>query len=180
MTARVREKNRVTEVVGEERHSSPRSFRERVKTVSRLAMIIGSTYDLGDSGPGGWWIVHMPELHLGGDVLVPDLAGWRCEHMPEYPETAGCNVPPDWICEVIVPSSGGFVRARKGPAYARVGVEYLWLIEAACDLIEIKRLVSGCWSLEAVFSGDEAVRALPFSDLEFNAAKLWTSPLPTP
>ena len=27
-----------------------------------------------DAPPGGWWILDEPELHLGADILVPDLA----------------------------------------------------------------------------------------------------------
>src|SRR5262249_30281524 len=39
------------------------------------------------AGPGGWWILLEPELHLGDDVLVPDWAGWRRTRMPVFPNT---------------------------------------------------------------------------------------------
>ena len=49
----------------------------------------------GRRGPGGWWIIDEPELHFGPDVLVPDLAGWRRERMPESsPTSPGPNWPP--------------------------------------------------------------------------------------
>jgi hypothetical protein len=41
----------------------------------------------GERGPGGWIILFEPELHLGRDIVVPDLAGWRRERMPSLPET---------------------------------------------------------------------------------------------
>ena len=59
----------------------------------------------GSDAPGGWWIRPDPELHLGPDVLVPDLAGWRREGMPVIPDVAAFTVAPDWVCEVVSPST---------------------------------------------------------------------------
>lgn len=38
-----------------------------------------------------------PELHLGAEIVVPDLAGWRRERMPEIStELAHFVLAPDW------------------------------------------------------------------------------------
>ncbi|WP_419737610.1 Uma2 family endonuclease [Ruegeria sp.] len=75
----------------------------------RAAYLIGGElmhpFDRGDGGPGGWWILFEQEIHLGDDVIVPDLAGWRRETMPEPPETPFVAIAPDWACEVLSPST---------------------------------------------------------------------------
>jgi len=98
--------NMVAELVSGALHLQPRpAFRHGVAG-SRLGTKINSQFDLGDGdGPGGWWIVFEPELHFGDDVLVPDLAGWQRERMPEAPDTAAIELAPDWVCEVLSPST---------------------------------------------------------------------------
>lgn len=191
MTARVREKvtyedllkvpdNMVAEVIAGELYTWPRPSGKHARVSSRLGMKIGSAYDLGDSGPGGWWILDEPELHFREDILVPDIGGWRRERMPEYPEASGCEVAPDWLCEVLSPSTGRIDRGKKLPIYARENVQWAWIIDPAQETIEIKRLEAGRWFDLAVFSGDDTVRAEPFPDIEFSASIFWTSPLPPP
>jgi Uma2 family endonuclease len=170
----------ITEVIDGKLYASPQPAQQHAKVASRIGMIIGSAYDLGEGGPGGWWVVDKPELHLDADILVPDLGGWRRDRMPEYPETSGCNIVPDWVCEVLAPTFGRVDRGRKAPAYARKNVEYLWLIDPLGEFIEVKHLKNGRWRDEGFFGGDDIVRAEPFADVEFNASTLWTSPLPSP
>src|SRR5580700_3070151 len=74
---------------------------------SRAATALGGElhgpFDRGRGGPGGWILLDEPELHIHGDVLVPDLAGWRRERMPELPDAAAIELAPDWVCEVLSP-----------------------------------------------------------------------------
>src|SRR5438309_11917686 len=67
----------------------------------------------GGSGPGGWWILDEPELHFREDVLVPDLAGWRRERMPKVPNVPAFELPPDWVGEIVSPSTERVDRPRK-------------------------------------------------------------------
>jgi hypothetical protein len=76
----------VGEIVDGELYVSPRPASPQGRAASRLGMLLGGPFDLGEGGPGGWLIVDEPELHLGNDALVPDLAGWRRERMPEMPQ----------------------------------------------------------------------------------------------
>jgi Uma2 family endonuclease len=80
---------------------------------------------------GGWLILFEPELHLGQDVLVLDLAGWRRERMLEMPDTVGFTVPPDWVCEVLSPSTTVLDRGRKMAVYARESERHVWLVDRA-------------------------------------------------
>ena len=97
--------HRVAEIVEGTLHTHPRPAMPHARASWVLGGKIGGPFDYGPSGPGGWWLSFEPELHLGEDVLVPDLAGWRRERMPKYPETAYVTLAPDWVCEVLSPST---------------------------------------------------------------------------
>jgi Uma2 family endonuclease len=51
-------------------------------------------------------------LHLGLDIVVPDLAGWRRERLPHLPKAAFFSLAPDWICEVLSPSTAARVSTQ--------------------------------------------------------------------
>ena len=90
-----------------------------------LGQRIGGPFDDDADGPGGWWVIDEPELHLADEVLVPNLAGWRREHMPEYPDAAYFGLTPDWTCEILSPSTRRVDLQEKRPIYAREGVPHL-------------------------------------------------------
>src|SRR3954471_2014812 len=91
----------------------------------------------GPGGPGGWWLLFEPELHLGADILVPDLAGWRRERMPVFPDQPAVRLAPDWVCEVISPSAGRSDRPRKLPIYARERFEHVWIVDPLQRTLEV-------------------------------------------
>ncbi|MDR2154115.1 MAG: Uma2 family endonuclease, partial [Burkholderiaceae bacterium] len=97
--------NRVGEIVRGVLYSHPRPASRHARSSSVLGGKLYPRFDEGDGGPGGWWILDEPELHLGDDVLVPDLGGWRRERMPVFPDVAWFDLAPDWICEVLSPST---------------------------------------------------------------------------
>jgi Uma2 family endonuclease len=117
-----------------------------------------------DNGPGGWWILPEPELHLDArrDVMVPDLAGWRRERMPALPEDQAFRVVPDWICEILSPSTESYDRHVKMPRYARHGVGHGWIIDPRAHRVETYVLADGDWTLFATFTDDQPIVAPPF------------------
>lgn len=144
---------------------------------ARAASIMGGklipSYDEGDSGPGGWWILDAPELHLDRHILVPDLAGWRRERMPALPETAFFELAPDWICEVLSPSTARMDRIDKLPIYAGHGVGHAWLVDPDLRSLEVFALRDGHWQLESAYKDADEVCAPPFEALRFGLAGLW-------
>jgi Uma2 family endonuclease len=130
----------------------------------------------GPGGPGGWWILFEPELHFGADILVPDLAGWRRERMPVLANVAYFELAPDWVCEVISPSTARVDRVRKVPAYAREGVSHLWLVDPLQQTLEVFRLEGRHWVLVSTHGGAETVRAEPFEALELDMDRWWLEP----
>jgi Uma2 family endonuclease len=165
--------NRVGEIVDGELYVSPRPASPHARAASRLGMLLGGPFDLGEGGPGGWLIVDEPELHLGNDALVPDLAGWRRERMPEMPNTAAFTLAPDWVCEVLSPSTAVLDREKKMKAYAREGVSHLWLVDPLQQSLEAYRLEGRRWSQHGHWNGGVTVRAEPFEVFPLKLAPLW-------
>lgn len=127
----------------------------------------------GSDGPGGWWILFEPELHLGADILVPDLAGWRRERMPVLENVAYSDFAPDWVCEVVSPSTGRLDRVGKMPVYARERVGYIWLVDPLQRTLEVYRLEGQRWVLLSAHGDTEAVRAEPFEAIELDLSRWW-------
>jgi len=165
--------NLVAEILSGRLYTSPRPAPRHARASSSLGVEVGAPYDRGRGGPGGWWILDEPELHLGDDVLVPDLAGWRRERMPELPETAWFELPPDWICEILSPSTARLDRAQKMPIYARHGVAHLWLIDPDIRTLEAYELREGKWVLLKTLAEDATVSLPPFDATEFPLSALW-------
>jgi len=165
--------NMVAEIVGGELHASPRPAPRHAKAEGAIGALIAPPFDFGRGGPGGWWILPEPELHLGADVLVPDYAGWQRRRMPTVPATAYFPLAPDWICEVISPSTAALDRARKVAIYAREQVGHAWLVDPIARTLEVLRLEAGRWVIVSTHAGDVTVRAEPFAEIEIALADLW-------
>jgi len=175
---RALEPNFVGEIFHGKLRVSPRPRPRHALATSALGGQIMPSFHLGKGGPGGWWILDEPELHLGYDVLVPDLAGWRRERMPGLPEEAYFSLAPDWICEVLSSSTAGEERVRKLPIYGREGVEHAWLVDPDARSLEVFRQAGGEWTMIAGFMGTESVRAAPFEELELSLGDLWEPDAP--
>jgi len=127
----------------------------------------------GPHGPGGWWILCEPELHLHGDIVVPDVAGWRRERMVEAPKGPFTAIGPDWVCEVISPSTAGHDRIVKMRIYAREKVGHVWLVDPATRVIEVFRLQDGQWVLAQSAYGSNFARLEPFAAVELELSRWW-------
>jgi len=167
----------VAEILDGELIASPRPASRHARASSVLTGDLLPVFDgpAGGDRPGGWWILDEPELHLGRDVVVPDLAGWRRERMPAMADVAAFELPPDWACEVVSPSTGRIDRGRKRRIYARSGVMHLWLLDPIERVLEVFRLAGELWTLVATFEGDGRIRAEPFEAIELNMSR-WFLP----
>ena len=163
----------VAEILDGDLYASPRPALPHAQSASRLGYKIGPAYDLGGGGPGGWLILDEPELHLGRHVLVPDLAGWRRERLPSIPKAPFLTLEPDWLCEVVSPTTARLDRIKKLDAYAGAGVACLWLLDPLDRMLEVFRLENGRWVRTAAHSDDEVVRAEPFEAIEIDLLALW-------
>ena len=165
--------NKVAEVIAGTLHTHPRPAARHAWASSRLGGRLDGPFNPGTVGPGGWWIVFEPELHLGEDIVVPDLAGWRRETMPEYPDTAYFTVAPDWVCEVLSPSTRQLDLTEKRALYAREVVRHLWFVDPDARTLEAFELREGHWLLLATLVDDAPVSLPPFDAITFPLDALW-------
>ena len=104
---------------------------------------------------------------------MPDIAGWRHERMPQLPATAWFEIVPDWVCEVLSPSTIRRDKGEKRDIYGANGVRHLWHVDVATKLLEVFELTEGRWMLHRTFRDDESVAAPPFEAVPFDLRPLW-------
>jgi Uma2 family endonuclease len=163
----------VAELINGALITSPRPASRHALASSVLGSELTGPFHRGKGGPGGWILLDEPELHLRSDILVPDLAGWRRARMPELPDAAAFELAPDWVCEVLSPSTAAIDRAEKMPIYARERVPHLWLVDPIARTLEAFHLENDRWTLLGTWRDDARVRAEPFTELELELASLW-------
>ena len=174
----------VGEIIDDELWAFPRPAAWHTRAASRLIMLLRG-FDVGQGGPGGWWILIEPELHFGKQVLVPDVAGWRRERAPRLLERDEpfFDVAPDWVCEVLSPSTAALDRGRKLEVYHQEGVSHAWLVDPRAHTLEVYRRGKKGWRLSARHGGEEVIRAEPFDAEPLELGLLWVSkstPAPRP
>ena len=165
--------NVVGEIVRGVLYASPRPASPHAAAASAIGEELGPPFKRGKGGPGGWVILDEPELHLGDDILVPDLGGWRRERMPEMPHVAAFELAPDWVCEVLSPSTAKLDRGEEVPAYARAGVGHIWLVDPLEQYLEVLRLDGATYRIIATHIASSCVRAEPFDAFELDLSVLW-------
>ncbi len=163
----------VAEIIDGQLHTHSRPAPKHAFSYSSLGGELYGPFRKGNGGPGGWWILDEPELHLGDHVLVPNLAGWRREQMPSLPETAWFELPTDWVCEILSPSTARIDRIAKMPIYAEYGVEHIWLIDPDIRTLEAYRLTEGRWLRIAALENADPVSVPPFDAITFDLSLLW-------
>jgi Uma2 family endonuclease len=172
--------NVVGEIIDGELIVSPRPAPAHALSTSILGIELGGPFHRGRGGPGGWWILDEPELHLGPDVIVPDLAGWRRERMSELPKEAWFSLAPDWVCEVLSPSTAIVDRTHKLRIYGRSRVSWLWFVDPAARTVEALKLEELNWIVAHTAGGDEKARIPPFDAIELELEALWEPAPQTP
>ncbi len=167
----------VAEIISGDLRLSPRPAGPHTAAASRLGFVLGPPFQFGTGGgPGGWQILDEPELHFDLDIVVPDLGGWRLERLPAIgDEDKFFTIPPDWVCEVLSPSTRVHDRSEKLPIYARAGIGHVWFVDPRHRTLEIMRLHGGKWLIVDIHRGDLKVRAEPFDAIEIDLASLWVN-----
>lgn len=169
---------RVAEIVNGELSLQPRPRPRQAIAAGELHGELRGPFQRGRGGSGDWVFLDEPELHLGPmpDIVVPDLAGWRRDRFPEdalAPATAALTTAPDWVCEVLSPSTRAYDRKDKMAVYRREGVRHVWLVDPEVRSLEVFRLEAGWYVVAEVHVGDAGVRAEPFEAIELDLSLLW-------
>lgn len=168
----------VAEIVDGVLETHPRPRPSHAVAAAGLAGELIGPFQRGHGGPGGWVFMVEPELHLGPQIIVPDVAGWRRERMTALPSTPYVDLAPDWVCEILSPSTARLDRGPKRRIYAGAGVEYPWLLDPLAREFETFSLAGEQWLLAATIQGGEVVQAPPFDAVPFPLNDLF--PFDTP
>jgi Uma2 family endonuclease len=166
-------------------YALPRPRARHANVESILGADLLNPFQRGRGGPGGWWILPEPGITLpGSPEFSPDLAGWRRDRLQVLPEDRSIDVVPDWICEILSPSTRGFDQRIKRPFYARIGVGYLWYVDLEARSLTVSQLQphegSGRWVELGVYGEDDVIRAAPFDAIEIALGEWWQTGAPPP
>lgn len=164
----------IAEIFDGELFATPRPAPSHAYIAAQLVTTLGGPFSRGVGGPGGWVILFEPELHLHDDVVVPDLAGWRRDRLPSVPDAPFLALPPDWVCEILSPSTERMDRLQKLRTYSREGVKHVWLINPRLRTLEVLRLEGDRWSVAAAHGGDDDREAVePFEAVPLELSQIW-------
>ena len=161
----------VAEMFDGDLYASRRPAAPHIRAATKLAAKLDAPFDF--DGPGGWILLVEPELHFGNDVLVPDIAGWRRERLPAVPDELYLTLAPDWVCEVLSPSTERIDRGPKLRIYVRERVAHAWLIDPKRQTLEVLAVEAGRLEPLEVHHGAANVRARPFEAIELELRALW-------
>ena len=164
---------KIAEVIDGVLYTQPLPAPRYARVGSVLNMEVGGAFSVYPGRPGNWWVIRAPEIHLRRDILVPDLAGWRRERMPEYPDVAFFTLPPDWVCEILSPSTRHLDLGRKRDIYAREAVAFLWLVDPDARTLEAFELRQGAWVSLGLLRDNASVSLPPFDAISFPLDALW-------
>lgn len=165
--------DKIAELVAGELYLSPRPRIRHSRVLGTLHSALYGEFQQGARGSGGWWILIEPEIHLGEDVFVPDLVGWRTTTLPLLPDEAWIDVAPDWVCEILSPSTRLYDVQLKLPAYAIHGVSFAWVVDPEARTFESLTRRGVAWERSAQWTGNVVVSAVPFDATPIDLASLW-------
>jgi Uma2 family endonuclease len=145
------------------------------RTTRKISGGVGDPFEDGLGGPGGWWILPEPGIELSNNTkeISPDVAGWRRNRLPRLPRNEPIRMVPDWVCEILSPTTRRHDLLIKVPYYAKVGVSYLWLVDLEARVLTAQRLESGKWLTIGAYSEETEARIEPFDVVPLDIASWW-------
>lgn len=167
----------IGEIINGDLVVSPRPSPKHTNASSALGGLLVGPFQFGrEGGPGGCWILDEPQIHFSEEVIVPDLAGWKKNRLPKLPESTHFEQIPDWVCEILSPSTARYDRISKLRIYAENGVPHYWILDPVSQTLEVFTHDKKSYRLEAAFEGFNKVSAPPFEAIKLDLGELWGTP----
>jgi Uma2 family endonuclease len=162
------------EVIDGNLYTFPRPRGGHQRAAGRLFADVEGPFERTRGGPGGWVLLVEPGLALPGAAeIVPDVAGWRAERFPARGLDQPLDVVPDWVCEVLSPSTRRHDVLVKRPYYEKVGVRHHWMVDLEAHTVSVFELDAGRWLEVGVFGDDTAARLSPFDAVPLDVSSWW-------
>jgi Uma2 family endonuclease len=126
---------------------------------------------------GGWWLASEVEIELAAhQVYLPDVAGWRVSTMAAPPPQGPMRIRPDWVCEILSPSTGRRDLGTKRGHYCAAGVGHYWIVDPLHGVLTVLRNTGAAFEIAAAATADEAEAALePFAEVTLDLRALFAS-----
>jgi Uma2 family endonuclease len=151
----------------------PRGQHQNVSGLIHADLV--NPFQRGRGGPGGWWILVEPGIELpGAPEVAPDIAGWKRERLAELPKERSIDLAPDWVCEVLSPTTRGYHFLVKRQVYLRAGVPFLWEVDLEAETITVLQLEGGRWVVLGSFSRERDARVAPFDATPLDVTSWWS------
>jgi Uma2 family endonuclease len=165
---------RTHEILSGQIEGLPRPLPRHGRSQGQLYARLSGPFDPGEGGPGAWWLIIEPDVRLSPhDIVAPDLAGWRRERVPDFPETRPIDLAPDWVCEIVSPRDGGRDRVRKADLYLRSSVPFYWILDPTERTLEAFAARDGAWLRLGAWADDDSPRIPPFEAIEIDVGGLF-------
>lgn len=164
------------EILAGEIVTSPAPLPRHSNAQRALGRFVGGPFhdDDGRGGPGGWWIFVEVDVALGRhDVVRPDLAGWRRERLTKPDDVRPIEIAPDWICEILSPSTSRRDRVDKRKLYAKHRIPHYWIVDVDARMLEAFTLHDDTWLLDGAYDDTATVRIPPFDAIELEVGRLF-------
>ncbi len=145
------------------------------RTTTAISGGVWGPFDRGFGGPGGWWIIAEPGIELPNHTkeISPDVVGWRRARLPKLPRSEPIRVVPDWVCEILSPTTRRHDLLIQLPYYAKIGVAYHWMVDLDARVITAHRLQSGAWVTIGIYGDETEARIEPFDVIPLDVASWW-------
>jgi Uma2 family endonuclease len=156
--------------------TSPAPLPKHSRAQRSLGSFVGRPFDDDDGygGPGGWWSFVEVDIQLGPhDIVRPDLVGWRRERLANPGDQRPILIVPDWVCEVLSPTTAAHDKITKRALYARSGIRHYWIIDVDAHTLEAFELVDQRWVLAGTYGDDALERIAPFEQIELAVGRLF-------
>lgn len=130
----------------------------------------------GDAGLGGWWLSQEVDMLIADVGCRPDVVGWRRDKRARMPQPDARGVvtdTPDFLCEVLSPSTARYDQGDKRDAYFRAGVPHYWLVDPALQTLTVLEWTERGYLIVRVAGPGESVRAAPFEGVEIGVDELF-------
>ena len=124
--------------------------------------------------PGGWWFGTECEIEfLRGERYLPDLAGWRIDRVPQLPTNTRISIPPQWVCEILSPSTAHRDLGEKQQTYHAAHVEHYWHLDPTSQSLTVLGWDEDSYRPLLTAEAGDVVRAEPFDAVEFDLGELF-------
>ncbi len=129
----------------------------------------------GPRGPGGWWLMTEVEVEYPktGEVFRHDAVGFRRDRFPERPKGLPVRERPDWVCEILSPSTARRDIVQKQRTLHSHEVPFYWLLDPEHETLMVLRRGADAYVNILNAGVGDVVGAEPFEGIGLDVGELF-------